>query len=86
MEAAAHSPASYTSFVLTVLVELLTELRTARSMADVNIAAGRAWQGLEPYLAFAEEVEAIQRDALSLGLDLASQGPDEFGQVIDLPA
>ena len=75
---AEQTPISYTQgFILKTLVDTLNALRCARSMADVNLAAGRAWQSLEPYL--------LEGGEWPLVLDLASEGPDEFGQVIDLP-
>ena len=75
---AAQTPISYTQgFILKVLVDTLDELRRATCMADVNTAAGRAWQGLEPYL--------LNDGEWPLVLDLASQGPDELGEIIDLP-
>lgn len=77
MEGIAAPTPSYTQgFILDVLIEMLDELRKARSMTDVNLAAGRAWQSVEPYLL---------ESRWPLVLDLAAEGPDELGQVIDLP-
>lgn len=61
--------------VFVTLIDLLDELRHAKSLADVNIAAGKAWQGLASAELglFAEPVE------------FAAHGPDELGEVVDLP-
>ena len=78
MENAMPSPTMYTQgFILKVMVDLLDELRQAQSLSDVNIAAGKAWLSLEPYL--------LNDGGWPLVLDLASQGPDELGEVVDLP-
>lgn len=76
--------------VFVTLIDLLDELRHAKSLADVNIAAGKAWQGLASAELglFAESVEISTRsheDSLRESVELAAHGPDELGEVVDLP-
>ena len=72
----AEAPASPVQSVFVTLIDLLDRLRVAKSLGDVNIAAGMAWQDLasaELGLFAAEPVE------------LAAHRPDELGEVLDFP-
>lgn len=66
--------------VFFTLIELLNELRRATSLADVNIAAGKAWQSLADF-----EVEMLGPTLVAELVELPAHGPDELGEVVDLP-
>ena len=87
----AEAPASPVQSVFVTLIDLLDRLRVAKSLGDVNIAAGMAWQDLasaELGLFAAKPVEISTRsheDSLRESVELAAHRPDELGEVVDFP-
>ncbi len=66
-----------------ILFDLVDSLRGAQSLTDVNIAAGIAWNEL-----LGLELETLTASRFGSGADLielTADGPDELGQVLDLP-
>ena len=63
-----------------ILFDLVDSLRGAQSLADVNIAAGIAWNEL-----LGLELDTLASRGSAELIELTADGPDELGQVLDLP-
>lgn len=63
-----------------ILFDLVDSLKDAQSLADVNIAAGIAWNEL-----LGLEIETLASRGSANLIELTADGPDELGQVLDLP-